>query len=1196
MSTFFRSAAMTLLSRTLQTLLSKYLSDVDVEGVNLPSLYSSDGHSGWGVRLSNVKLREGAKLMDLPGKRKIANRRKHRRRKSKRRDRKAPTVSHNVPRAKDSQLSNDSTKEATVDSATDQSQSSLDEQNDAANNNPMENTSEDSPTSRTILSEREPEISVTASETADPDQPTSSSWFFWPTRKAPLQRAASIRSIPATVDEALDETDADDEKEPLDPLAGFLVQEQPHDLDEKSVLHAGLDGTEHNVGESANMSVDIDIDEEVEDQEEELGPLVLRLGKGGTVGTLDIRLVGKDIHVFVEDAFLTIEAVRLKPNVFGDPETEGSNSNDSKKKKKEKPKQEIKTVGDRVLAENAIARAFSMIPNLFLRDISVRFIIRDAAVETFQSDQEASAAMSEDYGSEDSVVELGIEFLSVTDGSDFLARFRGMDEGSSDDDSSEGDGHDNRPSAQRNIKDEPYDENEYQTKRIRTGRGPEGGIVIRLYPAAGLLPDGPSSIPKPGWARTRWLSTTEFCLLRCSGLDVQARVFLGTKQELSIVDDTWYADDYEEYTVDAMLFGVDYIAPGPQPPLPPMENQTGLGENDEQIWTYEAATRYQTDSNGISSSGVQSSFHRVARDLKPIVCENDHLPCEYCRMCWFAAPGCVRNHPLDAALPMAGLVLNLSMRDPLEVNVDRSSLEVIGQLIAMVTSSPSPDESSNGRDNGNRPGFTGIDDSERSTYSALSRSSTHGSLNSRSTSQYMDDSSHRSSFSTAASASKKPDSGEAPPLLMRRGENYQYNRGDRPQGSFEGSNVAESFPSYMQPEKIQIIGMHVPEIKLRIHVLRENDELVGAFSYWDICAKCVTMDHQRLNASETSFQDLRFDVGHFVMREYKGMEKKQLASVGLRQRIVDFDEMTVETLLTEAGEHKRPPWPSTAAALLDVPPPLETLAYESRERHALQVRYIALFQPGIAVDSRQSHASIRVGAISVGTSWGIKNAILAVVEEAKAVVLGPSKASITADTEKSPELVEQTKRDSLMKYKLRVDGGHIRMEPLIDLQLPLTILNGESSSRSGAFFETMLERVGFACGIPTNPSIFYDKSLSLRNLAELPENVRLRILLFLKDLKPLETALGVKPEANSFLRCRAVNKQIVKIAKKSSRYSCFRTTAASDDRSDQISDAVGRRQELLTELLKLDDDALEDLLMLHRRSERRTARKKSNGR
>ena len=70
MSTMLRSAVMSLLSKTLQTFLYKYLSDVDVEGVAMPSLMDVNGQSGWGVRLSNVKLREGVELMTLPGKRK----------------------------------------------------------------------------------------------------------------------------------------------------------------------------------------------------------------------------------------------------------------------------------------------------------------------------------------------------------------------------------------------------------------------------------------------------------------------------------------------------------------------------------------------------------------------------------------------------------------------------------------------------------------------------------------------------------------------------------------------------------------------------------------------------------------------------------------------------------------------------------------------------------------------------------------------------------------------------------------------------------------------------------------------------------------------------------------------------------------------------------------------------------------------
>ena len=75
MSNMLKYAAMSLLSRTLQTFLYKYLLDVDVEGVAMPSFLDADGHSGWGVRLCNVRLREGVELMTLPGKRKVRVRR-----------------------------------------------------------------------------------------------------------------------------------------------------------------------------------------------------------------------------------------------------------------------------------------------------------------------------------------------------------------------------------------------------------------------------------------------------------------------------------------------------------------------------------------------------------------------------------------------------------------------------------------------------------------------------------------------------------------------------------------------------------------------------------------------------------------------------------------------------------------------------------------------------------------------------------------------------------------------------------------------------------------------------------------------------------------------------------------------------------------------------------------------------------------
>ena len=56
MPTMLKAAAMTLLSKTLQMFLSKYLSGVDVEGGALPSLYDGTSTSGWGVRLCSLKL------------------------------------------------------------------------------------------------------------------------------------------------------------------------------------------------------------------------------------------------------------------------------------------------------------------------------------------------------------------------------------------------------------------------------------------------------------------------------------------------------------------------------------------------------------------------------------------------------------------------------------------------------------------------------------------------------------------------------------------------------------------------------------------------------------------------------------------------------------------------------------------------------------------------------------------------------------------------------------------------------------------------------------------------------------------------------------------------------------------------------------------------------------------------------------
>jgi hypothetical protein len=148
------------------------------------------------------------------------------------------------------------------------------------------------------------------------------------------------------------------------------------------------------------------------------------------------------------------------------------------------------------------------------------------------------------------------------------------------------------------------------------------------------------------------------------------------------------------------------------------------------------------------------------------------------------------------------------------------------------------------------------------------------------------------------------------------------------------------------------------------------------------------MDYQSLSYVPRSFQDIRLDIGHVTAMEYKGVSKKQIISLGLRQRAINFDEMTIETLRTKEELSNRSPWPSTAAALLDVQPPLETLAYEERDRHGVQFRYFSVSRQDEQKQSTRSHVHLRIGPASVDVQYAIKDQIPAIIREARITLFG----------------------------------------------------------------------------------------------------------------------------------------------------------------------------------------------------------------
>jgi len=703
MSTFFKSAAMSLLSKTLQTLLYKYLSDVDVEGVNLPSLYNSDGHSGWGVRLSNVKLREGAKLMDLPGirckkKKKggsrggggtSATKRGNKNINGSSNERKSNARIRRHKKRSDQRKKQhergekESSSEAGVDEIA--GSSSRWKDTEAGQEKQSEDSTVQSKSDVVVAAETPATAQSTTSETVDnAATTTSSSWFSWYKRTTPPPPPyQSMRDDPPPAVPEESERPSDEEEEE------GSAQTNIGTLEEETNAYDALLGVRQNDNDAAESEVaeegispadeedsDCDSYNFADEDEEDGNPFVLRLGKGGRIGILDVRLVGKDIHVYVEDADLSIEAVRLASYPSNaksqDKNSEMDNTGatiDKGKRSSSKQIPEPKTCGERVLAENALARALAALPNLFIRDVRVRFVIRDEVVAHTIS-EESSALITDGteakYGPEDSIVEFSVELLSITDGEDFLANYR-----TTGDDAEAEMGLSGRDDSKKSFDkgDDDlcgyYDQNEYLVKRVRTGRGPEGGISLRVYPPSRFLGRRNTFEGRP-WACHSWESLTQSCVVRCSGLDLQGRVYMGTKNEVGSSEDWLDADYDDEYNVDAMLFGgVDYIAPGPQPPLPPMVNGQPISDV-EKFWTHEGATIYQTDANGVQSSAVTSSFHRVARGLTPALCEGDHLPCENCNDCWVALPGTDRAHLLDSSTPMGGLVLSFLTRDPIE--------------------------------------------------------------------------------------------------------------------------------------------------------------------------------------------------------------------------------------------------------------------------------------------------------------------------------------------------------------------------------------------------------------------------------------------------------------------------------------------------------------------------------------------------
>ena len=1136
MSTLLKSAAMGILSRTLQTLLNKYLLEVDVEGVAMPSLIDVDGHSGWGVRLCNVRLREGVELMTLPGKRTVKKKRKREKRSSNSVD--AETNQTSGSSASKGKVQNDDvTKGQRLGETNNQVECGDDGETVQLSNDRdqlkqslrLQLMSEDTEV-ESALSSRVPSPTVLCRTSFSSAVTGCLSRGKSAVGNADDDDKVETPTAPNTLvdEDVVFYTKCLEEDYSLKPTELFKPIESDEWNAKAVIVETVTDDSLHNNNGKYEEEVEEDEEEEEYTAEEDM---ILYLGKGGRIGTLDVRLVGKELHVMVEDAFLTVEACPKQEecddassktaSTADATKDDGSKARKKDTKKEAMPclKKEGATAGERVLENSMFARAISAIPHLLLRDIRIQLVVRSKA-------QEPDAELKTQISLEDSVVEVNIEMLSVASGEDFLEKF-GDDSASkvtpSMDDSSISFSARQRVSLQ--VLEE-RDENEYLFKRIRTGKGPEGGISVKVYPPTRNKRIVPRANEMQGWAYQSYANSAQFCLFQCSGVDIRTRIFLGKQKEVAIRnnDYAWYGDEYDEYTMDSMLYGVDYIAPA-HPPLPPLKKKDSFTLAKKGKPEVE---RFVTDENGIQSNSVKSCFHKVARGLTPMLCSKDHLPSENCPYCWedSARPHSYSEHPFDSRTPLPGIVIDVEFTEAIELNVDRSTLEVIGSI-----------------------------------YSLFAKKSDGEAV-------------------ADVEYSKKDESPEVPSITQKL-KNLAFRKKEKKE------ILRAAFPSYMKPENIEVMGLFVSSIILRVHVMKKGGiyDQGLAFRYWEAMLRCATADMQMHTSKEKTFHDIRCDLGYLVMNDCVGVERKQLLSLGAPLReMPDSDTTSLGNINPIDKPSARTCWPNTAAILLQVPIMAETSDFESREGHGLQIRVLSI--GGNDADIRNATVNARVGLLAVELPHTLPADIEAMVNQSVTSIFGP-----TGLGKNSPPVgTENTSVMSILAtYAVRLDGGYFMWSPLLQVRLPVLKLGGEVSSNKEIFLETILNHVKLQYGKRSTWAVPQSK-LSLVRMAHLPEDVRMRILFFLNDLGPLEKALGIPRERNSFLRCRAVNKGIVKAAKRSSIKNPKRKKGVRVP-----SDPRPTRQGILDELSKLDEQALGELWATYKsRSKNRMNRVRSN--
>ena len=600
-------------------------------------------------------------------------------------------------------------------------------------------------------------------------------------------------------------------------------------------------------------------------------------------------------------------------------------------------------------------------------------------------EEDESDDVSNDSVDNCTVFEFGIDFLSVTRGDDLIDVFQR-----------------NSADTPREPSDSPGQDSNYmyERRRIRTGKGPEGGLWLKIQrPNASDIVYGRKKrsnynpYNEQKWARRRFLDSSQALCFRCSGVDLHARIVIYKRREVDDELKNILSDELEDYTLDSMLFGVDYIDPTTFTRL--ANKQKMLTEQKNTIPAIDelAASDCNIDSNGIESIPFSSNFHWIAQCCHRSGCPTSNKPVEECNWCW---NDCIEKSissstqtTTDISMPLPGSVFSLSITDPIELSVDRNHLEAIGYFLTLFI--PPSGKSNKGKDDISQTKQNTVQEEE---------------------------------------------------VIQR-------------ETSSEENFDIDSFPPYMQPDAIYISDIHILKLTVRIHALRQRPEndFGLRFGFWEFNATSICCEDQHVDSDELHLHDMTFHIGSLQCLEYKGTCEHSVVTVGLANRLP----------AKSPGGQSDVCVPSTASQILEIPlsSAFDTGMDSS---YALHARIIYREGPSYGRRRKNANGfvSLKTGAFDVDADHSLIDGITSAVNETNLIILGKDKPTTKAK-EGNVASPKKAKADPIWLLQVATKGGNLSYQPLVKVKLPASRYQAKKGT-DGFSLNTFLNGLGVEYG------------------------------------------------------------------------------------------------------------------------------------